>query len=232
MSYFPMFIELKDRPCLVAGGGKIARRKAETLRDYGARVTVAAPDVLPEIRAMEGVVCLEKQFDQSDLAGQVLVVAATDDPEQNHRISQACREAGIPVNAVDQKEDCSFIFPAYLKEGEVVAAFSSGGQSPVVAQYLKEQMRPVMTPLLGELAEALAGLRNALKQPGMEDMRKKLCREILELGLDMGGVPGAEQVGEMIKKMQEGGNNDGKNEKAESEPGYAEPGAGKSSAGG
>ena len=92
MSYFPMFIELKDRPCLVAGGGKIARRKAETLRDYGARVTVAAPDVLPEIRAMEGVVCLEKQFDQSDLAGQVLVVAATDDPEQNHRISQACRE--------------------------------------------------------------------------------------------------------------------------------------------
>lgn len=232
MSYFPMFMELKDRPCLVVGGGKVARRKAEALRDYGARVTVTAPDVLPEIRAMEGVVCLEKYFGQDDLKGQVLVVAATDDPEQNHRISQACKEAGIPVNAVDQKEDCSFIFPAYLKEGEVVAAFSSGGQSPVIAQYLKEQMRPVLTPLLGELAEILACLREGLKQSGMEDMRKKLCQEILTLGLDMGGVPSAEQVGEMIKKIQERGSNDGKNEEAESEPGHAEPGAGEPPAGG
>lgn len=232
MSYFPMFMELKDRPCLVVGGGKVARRKAEVLRDYGARVTVTAPDVLPEIRAMEGVVCMEKYFDQDDLEGQALVVAATDDPEQNRRISQACREAGIPVNAVDQKEDCSFIFPAYLKEGEVVAAFSSGGQSPVIAQYLKEQMRPVLTPLLGQLAEVLAGLREGLKQPGMESMRKKLCQEVLALGLDMGRVPCAGQVGEMIKRMQEGESNDGKNEKTESEPGHAEPGAGKSSAGG
>lgn len=233
MSYFPMFMELKDRPCLVVGGGKIALRKVKVLRDYGARVTVAAPEILPEFRAMEGVVCLEKYFESCDLAGQVLAVAATDDPVQNHRISQACREAGIPVNAVDQKEDCSFIFPAYLKEGEVVAAFSSGGQSPVIAQYLKEQMRPVLTPLLGDLAEALGSLREGLRQPGPEGVRKKLCQEILASGLETGAVPSEEEMEEIIARyMKEGGCNDGKNEKTESEPRHAEPGAGESSAGG
>ena len=61
MSYFPMFIELKDKPCLIAGGGKIALRKAETLLEFGAWVTVVAPDILPELRAEEGIVCREKR---------------------------------------------------------------------------------------------------------------------------------------------------------------------------
>ena len=200
MSYFPMFIELKDKPCLVVGGGKVALRKAEALRDFGARVTVVAPDIQEELLASEGVVCLEKHFEISDLEGQEPAVAATGDPEQNHRISRACREAKIPVNAVDQKEDCSFIFPAYLKEGEVVAAFSSGGQSPLIAQYLKAQTMPAMTSTLGELAEVLGGLRERLRHLGPESMRKNIYQEILEFGLKTGTVPSFEKIDEMIWK--------------------------------
>ncbi len=78
---------------------------------------------------------MEKDFNEADF-----VIAATDDQKTNHEISHMQRKK-IPVNAVDQKEDCGFIFPSYVKEGEVVAAFSSGGQSPLITQYLKGKNR-------------------------------------------------------------------------------------------
>lgn len=199
MSYFPMFIELKDKPCLVVGGGVVALRKAETLRDFGARLRVVAPVILPDILAMPDVECLEKRFETSDLDGQELVVAATGGQEENHRISQACRERKIPVNAVDQKEDCDFIFPAYLRAGEVVAAFSSGGQSPAIAQYLKAQMKPAMASLPGGLAEAMGDLREQLRHTGTERIRKDIYQEILELGLEKGAVPSKEEMEKIIQ---------------------------------
>ena len=155
MAYFPMFVQLEGRPCLVVGGGRVALRKARALRDFGALVTVVADKILEDIKRMEGVVWREGHFCPADLKGQALVVAAMDDKEENHRVSVLCRERRIPVNAVDQIEDCGFIFPAYVKQGEVVAAFSSGGQSPAVAQYLKGRIEPEMTETLGELAAQL-----------------------------------------------------------------------------
>lgn len=200
-----MFIELKDRCCLVAGGGKVALRKVETLRDFGAKLTVVAPSILPEIRAMEGVVCKEKYFEKSDLMGQELVVASTDDPEQNHRISQACQEEKIWVNVVDQKEDCSFIFPAYLKEGGVIAAFSSGGKSPAITQYLRSKIQSAMTPLLGELAEMLGDLREELRGTVSKSVRKSIYQEILECCLEKGSVPSREETDEIIAKYKSKG---------------------------
>lgn len=195
MSYFPMFVELKNKPCLVVGGGAVALRKVKVLKDFGAEITVTAPEIQPEIREMHGILCREREFRQSDLKGQELVVAATADKEMNHRVSLACKKAGIPVNAVDQQEDCSFIFPAYLKEGQVVAAFSSGGQSPVIAQFLKEQMRPAMTPRLGELADCLGSLRPAVKQGiKTEEGRKKFYRELLLFSLEQDRIPTEEEI--------------------------------------
>lgn len=197
--YFPMFIEIKNKSCLVVGGGRIAFHKVKVLKDFGIQIMVAAPVIIPEIQEMKGIICCEKQFEKKDLEGHDIVIAATDDKELNHRISQACREEKIPVNAVDQPEDCSFIFPAYLKEGEVVAAFSSGGQSPVVTQYLKEQMRPVMTPLLGNLAERLGDLRERIRQINPAEARKEIYREILQAGLEKGEIPSDEEIEEIIK---------------------------------
>lgn len=201
MSYFPMFIELKGKPCLIVGGGRIAARKAEALRDFGAALTVVAPDISLEIKSMENIIFLEKQFEKSDLTGQALAVAATDDKGLNHQVSQICREAGIPVNAVDQIEDCSFIFPAYLKEGEVVAAFSSGGQSPVITQYLKGQMRPVLTPRLGEIAACLGSLRDSLRQcTQSENTRKQIYQDLLQSALQQDTLPSEDSIRAIIGK--------------------------------
>lgn len=204
MSCFPMFVELKNRPCLVVGGGQVALRKIKVFTDFGAQVQVVAREILPEIFEMENVVCKHRCFEEKDLNGQQFVVVATDDMELNHRVSMACKKEKIPVNVVDRPSECSFIFPAYLKEGEVVAAFSSGGQSPVVTQYLKEQIRPVMTNLLGELAACLGNLRESVQQcPETRAAGKKIYREILQLSLEKDRVPSQDEIERIIRKYRE-----------------------------
>ncbi len=138
------------------------------------------------------------------MLGRTLVVAATDDEALNQRISQLCQARGIPVNVVDQTQDCSFIFPAYVKQGEVVAAFSSGGQSPVMTQYLKAQIKPVMTEELGELAACLGSIREVVHSSvRTETARKHLYEELLQLGLQKGENPETEEIWKVIKKYME-----------------------------
>ncbi len=214
MSYFPMFIDLEGVRCLIAGGGRIALRKAEALREFGARLTVVAPRILPQIKQMPETVWMERPFEAQDLDGQKLAVAATDDKEENSRIAGLCRERKIPVNAVDQPEDCDFIFPAYLKQGEVVAAFSSGGQSPVIAQYLKEGVRPLMTPLLGETASCLGSLRERVAEcVETQAERKELYRELLALALEEGRLPSCREMEEALRRYKAAGDNTAQVEK-------------------
>lgn len=199
MSYFPMFIELENAPCLIVGGGRIALRKVEVLLDFGAQITVVAGDIMDEIQKEKAVRCKRKGFAPEDLSGMALVVAATDNPGLNHEIADLCRERKIPVNAVDQIEDCSFIFPAYLKQGEVVSAFSSGGQSPVITQYLKKETVPVMTELLGKLAAQLGTLRETVReQVETEQERKLFYRELLNMGLLKDALLSEEEIAEIL----------------------------------
>lgn len=204
MSYFPLFMELKDRDCLVVGGGKVAWRKVKVLMDFGAQVSVVAPEINSEIRELGLAQQMEREFEDGDVQGRTLVVAATDNEALNRRISQLCQALGIPVNAVDQTQDCSFIFPAYVKQGEVVAAFSSGGQSPVMTQYLKAQIKPVMTEELGELAACLGSIRDMVHSSVKTEIaRKHLYEELLQLGLQKGKNPETEEIWNVMKKYME-----------------------------
>ncbi|MCI9537411.1 MAG: bifunctional precorrin-2 dehydrogenase/sirohydrochlorin ferrochelatase [Eubacterium sp.] len=204
MSYFPLFMELKDRDCLVVGGGRVAWRKVKVLMDFGARVSVVAPEIISEIGELGPDQLLEREFLDDDVWGRILVVAATDDETLNQRISRLCQARSIPVNVVDQIQDCSFIFPAYVKRGEVVAAFSSGGQSPVMTQYLKAQIKPVMTEKLGELAACLGSLRDVVHSSVQtETARKHLYEELLQLGLQKGENPETEEIWNVMKKYME-----------------------------
>ena len=152
MAYFPMFIDIEKKKCLVAGGGTVALRKVRVLLDFGAQITVVAPQIDPQILQLTGNVCVkERTFEPEDLKECVLVVAATDDVTENHRIARMAQKKHIPVNAVDQQEDCSFIFPSYLKHRDLVGAFSSAGNSPVLTQYLKESLKEILTEELGQV---------------------------------------------------------------------------------
>ena len=124
---------------------------------------------------------INEEFKDEDLSGMEIVIAATDSRELNDRIAQLCKERHIPVNAVDQPEDCSFIVPAYLKQGEVVAAFSSGGKAPTITQYLKEKTKPFVTEELAELNDYLGEIRPWVKDAvPTEVKRKEIYSEIME----------------------------------------------------
>lgn len=200
MAYFPMFVDLSEKPCLIVGGGKVACRKVKVMLDFGARVRVVAKEISQELRDLErtladseGPKLMEikrKSFEEKDCDGIGFVIAATDDKALNHEIAQYCKVQGIMVNAVDQKEDCSFIFPSYVKEGNLIAAFSSGGNSPLLTQYLKEKEVEILTPFLGDLNEVMGRLRQkVISEYDEENKRKEVLKEILYKAIDSGRLP-------------------------------------------
>lgn len=206
LAYFPLYLELSAVPCLVVGGGSIALHKVRILREFGADVTVTAPEICQELRRMNGVHCISREFIREDIEEMSLVVAATGDPVINRRISGLCRQRGIPVNVVDQPEDCDFIFPSYIKRGEVVASFSSGGQSPVVAQYLKQQNEPIVTERLGEISACLGSLRSGIKRRiPVTGQRREIYEKILQLSLEADQIPEAGQLEDIIKEAEQDG---------------------------
>lgn len=199
MAYFPMFVDITDKNCLVVGGGVVAYRKVKLLLDFCAKVEVVALEVCQEIDALP-VVIKRREFLDSDLEARTLVIAATDNQECNHRISVLCREQNIPVNVVDQKEDCSFIVPSYVKEQDVVAAFSSGGKSPVLTQYLKEIEKAYLTPVLGEINAYLGEKRETVKTLfDTEAERKAAYQRLFSFALHENRVPTEQEFDILIK---------------------------------
>lgn len=208
MAYFPMFVDMTERECLIVGGGNVAYRKVIVMLDFGAKVTVVAEDICDELRKLtiddiasedktgsytankeNRITFIKRRFEPKDCDGMELVIAATDDNALNHEIAEYCKAKDIMVNAVDQKADCSFIFPSYIKEKNLVAAFSSGGNSPVLTQYLKGKEQEILTPFLGELNEYMGQIREkVIAQYDTEAERKRVFKEILCAAIDNGRI--------------------------------------------
>ena len=194
MAYFPMFVNLKDQLCLVVGGGMVAYRKVKVLLDFESRVVVVGENIcdkIYEIAKKSNQLELQKKcFEDADCDNMFMVIAATDDKELNHHIAGICNSKGIMVNAEDQKEDCSFIFSSYIKEKNLIAAFSSGGNSPVLAQYLKSQEKEILTPFLGELNEYMGKTRKrVIEKYDTEEKRKEIFKEIVNTAIENGELP-------------------------------------------
>ena len=159
MAHFPLFVDLKDQPVLVVGGGTVALRKVRKLLHYGPRIIVVAPEICPELGAVPGVGVCPRRFHLRDLRPRpALVLAATDDPAQNHRIAALCRRRHIPVNVVDDPSHCTFLFPALVRKGSFSAGISTGGASPTAAAYYKNQLQSLLPD---DLDEILAWLRSS-----------------------------------------------------------------------
>jgi siroheme synthase-like protein len=143
MRHYPVFLDLKDRPVLVVGAGPIALRKTRGLLEAGARVTVVAPEALPEFDDLP-VRLLRRPFRAADLASAVLVFAATGDRQVNHRIGIAAKGRGIFANIADSAEECDFVVPARVERGDVHIAISSGGKSPRLSAALRRKLEKLL----------------------------------------------------------------------------------------
>jgi precorrin-2 dehydrogenase/sirohydrochlorin ferrochelatase len=143
LKHYPVYLDLKDRPVLVVGAGKVALRKTRGLLEAGARITVVAPEWEPEFEGL-ALRLIRRRFRASDLAGVFLVFAATDDRLTNHRIGIASKGRGLFANIADSAEECGFIVPARVQRGEVQIAISTGGESPRLSAELRRKLEEVL----------------------------------------------------------------------------------------
>ena len=204
MSYFPFFMEIKGQKCLVVGGGVVALRKIEKLLPFGVDITVVSPTFCAEIEAMEDVRKVQRPFVKEDIEGMLFVIGATDDENVNAEISTLCREKNIPVNIVDDPEKCTFFFPALVKRGEFVAGFSTGGGSPLAAQYIRKKVEDAVPEGFDQVVEVLSAVREQVKEevPDIK-IREKIFKEIFALALEQKGKITEEEINEIIRKEGE-----------------------------
>jgi uroporphyrin-III C-methyltransferase/precorrin-2 dehydrogenase/sirohydrochlorin ferrochelatase len=166
MDYLPIFARLDQRPCLVVGGGAVARRKVDLLLAARADVTVNAPALEPELARLAAAGRIrhaEGAFDPALVRRRFLVIAATDDVEINTRVYQAANAAATLVNVVDDPDRCSFITPAIVDRSPLIIAISSGGQAPVLARMLREWLEGRLPAALGRLTALAGSLRHRVK---------------------------------------------------------------------
>nr|WP_314461388.1 bifunctional precorrin-2 dehydrogenase/sirohydrochlorin ferrochelatase [uncultured Clostridium sp.] len=206
MAYFPFFVELEGKKCLIAGGGMVAYRKALVLKDFGPEITVVAMDMIPEMEQLAAqcdktMTLLKRGVEDKDIQEADLVIAATSDEKLNRHISVICRQQKIPVNVVDVQEECSFIFPALIKEEEIVVGISTGGSSPTIAQHLKKRFKEAIPSGFGMLSGQLGTYRELVKEkvPSLS-VRTEIFKTMVKEGIRQGGVFTREQAIELIER--------------------------------
>jgi len=174
--YYPIFLDIEERPVLIIGGGEVCARKAETMMKYGGSVTIVSPLFTDEIEqwARDGRLKLSRKlYDERDLDGAAIVIASTDDRCINARIARDCRRRKIPVNVVDVTHLCEFIVPAIIESGSIQVAVSTGGKSPALARTLKEDLRRTIGSEYAEVNDLLGTLRPGAKKTLPTDVDRK-----------------------------------------------------------
>lgn len=164
MAYFPFFADLENLCCLVIGGGKIASRKIDKLYPFGVKLKVVAPRICDEIYKRHNIKTVQKRFEPDDLDGADFVISATDDEQESIRIFKLCTQKKIPVNTVDDKEKCTFLFPALICEKGVTVGISTGGQSPLFSKELKKRIKLMLDEKSLKAVNILGQYRPLIKE--------------------------------------------------------------------
>jgi siroheme synthase-like protein len=181
MAYYPIFLELTGRPCVVVGGGPVAERKVDGLLGAGATVTVISSAVTPRLAALTAagrIRHVARDYRASDLDGQQLAFVATDDGQVNGEVAEEARAKGIWVNAADDPANCAFILPSVLRRGALQVAVATGGASPALSRAIREELEGYFTEDYAALADLAAEVRRELggsaRRPGPEAWHRAL----------------------------------------------------------
>lgn len=174
MKCFPFMREVEGARVVLVGGGTVAAHKAQRLAPFGVQLIVCAHEVLPELKALAHAVYTE--YAPKLLDGASFAIAATDDRALNACVCADCRARHIPVNCVDDKENCDFFFPALIVRGEVSIGVSTGGASPLLAALLRDRIARALPENLGEIVARAEQLRAA----GDHEAYERELRALLE----------------------------------------------------
>lgn len=170
-AYYPVYLNLNSRRCVIIGGGHEAERKAHELVECGASVTVISPEVSDGLKALaaQGAVdWVQKAYEPGDLEGVFLAIAENDKPDVYKEVAWEAQRRGILLNVVDVTNLCTFIAPAVVKRGEVTVAISTGGLSPALARRLREEIQESPALLWADMAVMLGEVRQDLRGKGIK----------------------------------------------------------------
>ncbi len=184
MKYYPVYLDMRGRPCLVIGGGTVAERKTLTLLEAGADVTVVSPALtakLQELSRSGRITHRQKNFEEKDLSGKFLVIAATDLPDMNSSAAQSCKKNNILVNVAVPPDESSFIVPSVVERGDLLIAVSTSGISPALAKKIRQELESRYGAEYALFLERLAGIRQqVLEEVADEQKRRMIFQKIVD----------------------------------------------------
>jgi precorrin-2 dehydrogenase / sirohydrochlorin ferrochelatase len=165
MRYYPINLDIRDRNCLVIGGGAVGTRKAASLLACGARVTVVSPAVthrLADLADNRFLQLIKRPYRAEDLDNVFLVIGATDDEELNRRVHRDAETRGILCNIADRPEICNFILPSVVRRGDLTISVSTSGRSPALAKKLRQQLEQTFGEEYRSLLQLMGAIRREL----------------------------------------------------------------------
>ena len=187
MHYYPIFLKVENRACLVVGGGEVGVRKVKTLLRCGALVGVVSSEVVPWLaeKIQEGV--LERvgtHYEEHQLRGRFLVIAATDNVELNCRIAQDAEKRGLLCNVVDYPREGNFILPALVERGALTLAISTSGKSPALARQLRQDLEQRFGMEYADFLELMGAVRSRLLEVSHDsDANKEKFDQLIQSAL-------------------------------------------------
>lgn len=208
MGHFPFFMEIEGKKGVIVGGGHVAARKVEKLLPFGPALKVIAPWIGEDIRIQEkllqqnaaaSLLLEERPFQKEDLDGADFVIAAADDETVNGQIAKDCRAEKILVNVVDDREKCTFFFPALVQKGALTVGISTDGKSPVAAAWMRRKIDDVLPEGLGVTIDLLGQIRPLVMERIQEETaRKEILERMFLYCLEKEGKASLEELTEFL----------------------------------
>ncbi len=169
-SYYPIFLDIKGKRCVVVGGGEVALRKVNALLEHGASVTVISPGLCPELALLAGsrkIRTIRRDYRKGDIEKAAIAIAATDDRQTNLSVSEEARESAVLVNVVDDAGNSDFIVPSSLSRGDITIAVSTAGKSPALARKIRTHIEAEIGDEFASLTAIISEVRLELKRLGI-----------------------------------------------------------------
>lgn len=162
---FPMFVNLYGQKAVIIGGGQIAARRAAVLLEFGAEITVIAPEIHPKLAACN-IRAIYRPYAFGDCKGSALVLAATNSREINHAVYEEAKAFRLPVNISDAPEECSFYFPAIVRQGPLVIGLVADGKNHKLVKEAAQALRENTDQILWRKGQGDAKTKNTGWEPG------------------------------------------------------------------
>jgi siroheme synthase-like protein len=181
--YYPIFLNLQGKKCVVVGGGTVALRKVTTLLACGADITVISPTPLAEISRLfkkKAIQLVRRNYEPGDLGGAALSIAATRVKKINRKVAEEAKNNGILVNVVDDSEPSDFIIPSFFRRGDLSVAVSTSGRSPAFAKKIRAKLEKNIGIEYAYLLSLIAEIRSEIKKKGLR-VSAKAWQESLDL---------------------------------------------------